>query len=226
MKILNPVPKIWEWNSSFPFPKVGNEIPHSRSQYLGMKFLIPVPNTWEWNSPFPFPILGNVSHSGTLCGNVLDVSRPVSDVPGAQGEPKRATKTKKSPEVPRTTLEVHGAPKRPKRPFWASDRKTESPLGWCDEVATNIKLVGANFYAFCNYALVASIKHWTVRCWYLEIFVAFEKMVWRNQKMTRKQWEKKLPCKGASFDQSWSNSFHKHGNVVPGPRAKQTFIRN
>ena len=52
-------------NVSFPFPKVGNGICHSRSrsQKLGMEFVIPVPipKSWEcyFSFPFPFPKFGN-----------------------------------------------------------------------------------------------------------------------------------------------------------------------
>ena len=53
------------YNVSFPFPKVGNRICHSRSrsQKLGMEFVIPVPipKSWEcyFSFPFPFPKFGN-----------------------------------------------------------------------------------------------------------------------------------------------------------------------
>ena len=81
----------------------GCKIPALRKSLGPRGVYFPIhPSSRQCTDTFPFPILGNVSHSGTLCGNVLDVSRPVSDVPGAQGEPKRATQTKKSPEVPRT----------------------------------------------------------------------------------------------------------------------------
>ena len=230
----------------FPFPKFGNEffIP------------IPVPKSWEWNSSFPFPIVGNASHPGTLCGSVLDVSRPVSAVPKAHREPKNATKTKK---ITRHFFRL--ASRGPKNgrngPFRAINEKTESPpatalqfpsfntlqfpdwfinnpaspkirfhpptssyIHWAGATKFKFKLVGADFYAFRNYALVASIKHCTVRCWYLEIFVAFEKMVWRNHKKAVRKETAMQRCQLWSelvqlISQRWQNLF---GNVVPEQR--------
>merc|ERR1711974_469069 len=60
-------------NVSFPFPKVGNGICHSRShsQKLGMEFVIPVPIPKSWESyfsfPFPFPKLGNGLSNSRFC---------------------------------------------------------------------------------------------------------------------------------------------------------------